>query len=53
MHPGTYYVNAIYDSNGDYNFTSGDYMNSSFDVPLTLGALGSASANVNINFQIP
>ena len=53
MHPGTYYVNAIYDSNGDYNFSSGDYMNSSFDVPLTLTNQGSASANVNVNFQIP
>lgn len=53
MHPGTYYVNAIYDSNGDFNFSSGDYMNSSFDVPLTLTNQGSASANVNVNFQIP
>lgn len=53
MHPGTYYVNAIYDSNGDYNFSSGDFMNSTFDVPLTLTNQGSTSANVNVNFQIP
>ena len=53
MHPGTYYVNAIYDSNGDYNFTTGDYMNFPFDVPFTLGDLGSASANVNVNYPIP
>ena len=53
MHPGNYYVNAIYDENGDGAFSSGDYMNSSFDVPLTLGSLGSSSVNVNINFQIP
>ena len=53
MHPGTYYVNAIYDQNGDFNFSSGDYMNSSFDIPLNLAAEGSASANGTINFQIP
>lgn len=53
MHPGIYYVNAIYDSNGDFNFSSGDYMNSSFDIPMTLVSLGTSSANVNINFQIP
>ncbi len=53
MHPGTYYVNAIYDSNGDFNFSTGDYMNFPFDVPLTLSAEGTANANVNINFVIP
>ncbi len=53
MHPGTYYVNAVYDSNGDYHFSTGDYMNSSFDVPVTLNAKGNSNANVTINFQIP
>ena len=53
MHPGDYYVNAVYDVNGDYNFTSGDYMNGTFDIPVTLGSSGNASATVNINFQIP
>lgn len=53
MHPGDYYVNAIYDSNGDYNFSSGDYMNSSFDVPFTLAPESSVTSNVNINFLIP
>jgi hypothetical protein len=53
MHPGTYYVNAIYDSNGDFNFSSGDYMNFPFDVPLTLTNQGSASVNVNVNYPIP
>ena len=53
MHPGNYFVNAIYDSNGDYNFSSGDYMNSSFDVPFTLLGNGASNTNVNINFQIP
>ena len=53
MHPGTYYVNCIYDDNGDYNFSSGDYMNGSFDVPLVLGSEQTISKNVNIDFQIP
>jgi len=53
MHPGDYYVNAIYDVDGDLSFSSGDFMNSSFDVPFTLAANSTASANVTINFQIP
>jgi hypothetical protein len=53
MHPGDYYINAIYDENNDQNFSSGDFMNSTFDVPLTLSAEGTASSNVVINFQIP
>ena len=53
MHPGDYYVNAIYDENDDLNFSSGDYINASFDVPFSLSAEGNSSANVNINFQIP
>ncbi len=53
MHPGNYYVNAIYDNNGDLNFSSGDYMNTPLDVPLSLINQGSSNANVTINFQIP
>ncbi len=53
MHPGAYYINAIYDNNGDFNFSSGDYMNGSFDVPFTLAAEGSISPTVTINFLIP
>lgn len=53
MHPGNYYVNALYDNNGDFNFSSGDFINSNFDVPLNLNSEGSAAANVNINFEIP
>lgn len=53
MHPGSYYINAIYDNNGDYNFSSGDYMNSTFDVPFTLAVEGSSSPSVTINFLIP
>lgn len=53
MHPGNYYVNAIYDENGDYSFSSGDYINSSFDVPFSLTSSGIANPNVYINFLIP
>ena len=53
MHPGDYYINAIYDSNGDFNYSSGDYMNLNFDVPFSLGATGNSSPAVDINFQIP
>lgn len=53
MHPGDYYLNAIYDSNGDQNFTSGDYMNSNLDIPFTLSDKGNISTNVTIDFQIP
>jgi hypothetical protein len=53
MHPGDYYVNALYDDNGDLNFSSGDYINTPFDVPFTLNDQGVSSANVTINFQIP
>ncbi|HHG84685.1 MAG TPA: hypothetical protein ENJ82_08040 [Bacteroidetes bacterium] len=53
MHPGDYYLNAIYDNNGDFNFSSGDYMNSAFDIPFTLNPDGTTSENVNINFKIP
>lgn len=53
MHPGDYYVNAIYDSNGDSNFSSGDYINQPFDVPFTLTESDSIGVNVDINFLIP
>ena len=53
MHPGNYFVNCIYDENGDYNFSSGDYMNGSLDVPLSLSSESTASCNVDINFLIP
>jgi hypothetical protein len=53
MHPGDYYLNAIYDSNGDLNFSSGDYINAPFDVPFTLTDKDTANVNATINFQIP
>jgi hypothetical protein len=53
MHPGNYYLNAVYDDNGDLNFNSGDFINSSFDVPFTLPVNGTTSSSATINFQIP
>lgn len=53
MHPGTYYINVLYDEDGNLNFDSGDYTSSNFDTEITLNAEGTASASVAINFQIP
>lgn len=53
MHPDNYYVNVIYDSNGDFNFSSGDYMNSNFDVGLLLASENTGFANVTVDFLIP
>ncbi|MCB9198603.1 MAG: hypothetical protein H6600_09090 [Flavobacteriales bacterium] len=53
MHPGTYYLNAIYDENGDFGFSTGDYMNSQFDKSFTLSAEGTSQVNLTIDFQIP
>ena len=53
MHPGDYYINAVYDENGDFNFSSGDYMNSNFDVPLSLASESTANVSVSIDYQIP
>lgn len=53
MHPGDYYLNAVYDANGDLNFNSGDYINSNFDIPFTLSPEGTVNTNAVINFQIP
>lgn len=52
MHPGSYYVYAIYDANNDGVFGSGDYINAIAST-INLSAEGTASANPIINFQIP
>ena len=53
MHPGNYYINAIYDSNGDFNFSRGDYINSPFDIPFILTDKRTIDVAVDINFIIP
>jgi hypothetical protein len=52
MHPGSYYLYAFYDANGDGNINSGDYV-SALNTTFTLPALGTASATTQINYQIP
>jgi len=53
MHPGDYYLNAVYDATGDLNLGSGDYINQPFDIPFTLSNQGSESTSVTVSFQIP
>lgn len=52
MHPGSYYVYAIYDANNDGIFGSGDYINYNSGT-LSLSPESTASSNVVVNFQIP
>ena len=52
MHPGTYYIYAMYDADGNNNFSSGDWA-SSANTTFTLASEGTTTANVQINFTIP
>jgi len=52
MHPGTYYLYAFYDADGNNTISSGDWVsatNTSFTVPNH----GTVSVNTQINFTIP
>lgn len=56
MHPGTYYIYALYDADGNGTFSTGDYtavngtdLNRSF----TLSAKEEKTVTVNLNFMIP
>lgn len=53
MHPGSYYLNAIYDTNGDLTPQSGEYLQFPFDKPFTLSAEGTVNVPTEIGFQIP
>jgi hypothetical protein len=52
MHPGTYYVYALYDSDENGTFSSGDWVSSS-NTTFTLSAEGTAQTTVQINFNLP
>ena len=52
MHPGSYYVYALYDKDGNNNFSSGDYV-STTNTSFSLAELGNSSANVQMNFELP
>ena len=52
MHPGTYYLYAFYDADGNYTFSSGDWVsttNTSFAVPNQ----GTVNSSTQLNFTIP
>jgi len=52
MHPGSYYLYAFYDANGDGIPDSGDYV-STANTAFTLAPLGTVSASTQINYVIP
>ncbi len=52
MHPGSYYVYAVYDNDGNGTANSGDWI-STANTTVTLNALGTANASPQINFTIP
>jgi hypothetical protein len=53
MHPGSYYLYALYDSDGNNTFNSGDWMASNVNNTFTLSALGTQTVGTTINFTIP
>ena len=52
MHPGTYYVYAYYDANGDGIIDSGDYV-SAANATFILNPGGTVTGTANIDFQVP
>ena len=53
MHPGSYYLYAFYDNNGDGTFSSGDYMSSNVNNSFVLSEMGVVSASATIDMIIP
>jgi hypothetical protein len=52
MHPGSYYVYAMYDTDGNNTFSSGDWF-SATNTAFSLSAVGTTTVNPQINFTIP
>ncbi len=52
MHPGSYYLYAFYDADGNGTLSSGDYV-STANTAFTLAPLGTATATTQINYIIP
>lgn len=52
MHPGTYYLYALYDSDNNLQPSSGDWISTS-NTAFTLNAQSTATATTQINFTIP
>lgn len=53
MHPGKYYLNILYDVNGDLISNTGDYISFPFDVPYVLNPENTSNVNGTINLIIP
>ncbi|HXU26591.1 MAG TPA: hypothetical protein VN698_05105, partial [Bacteroidia bacterium] len=54
MHPGAYYLYALYDADGNGIFNTGDWMNSPVTpTTFTLAPTGTTTASTQINFTIP
>ena len=52
MHPGTYYLYAMYDNDGNNMFSSGDWV-STTNTSFTLLEKGVVAATTQINFTLP
>lgn len=52
MHPGSYYLYATVDNNGNGFIDSGDFV-STANTSFSLAASGTVSASTQINFQVP
>jgi hypothetical protein len=54
MHPGDYYLYALYDADGNGIFNSGDWMNNPVTpTTFTLAPQGTTTVSTQINFTIP
>jgi hypothetical protein len=54
MHPGAYYLYALYDVDGNGTFNSGDWMNNPVTpTTFTLAPTGTTTISTQINFTIP
>lgn len=52
MHPGTYYLYAVYDSDGNGNANSGDWVSAS-NTTFNVNSLSISNSSTVINFTIP
>lgn len=52
MHPGTYFLYAMYDNDGNGTINSGDWV-STANTTFTLGSLSTITSSTQINFTIP
>ncbi len=53
MHPGSYYIYALYDTDGNMTFNSGDYISSNLNQNFSVAEKEQKTISVNIDFKIP